>query len=79
MRDLNSRHSACKAATLPTELIAQYSIMAERMGFEPTERLHVQLLSREPRSTTLAPLYILQQEAPVLHNEPAVLIFLPGP
>ena len=29
-------------------------LLAEAEGFEPSERLHVQLLSREPHSTTLA-------------------------
>jgi hypothetical protein len=31
-------------------------VLAERMGFEPTERLHVQHLSRVPLSTTQPPL-----------------------
>ena len=35
-----------------------YLIMAEREGFEPSVRSPVQLLSREPQSTTLAPLRI---------------------
>ena len=32
------------------------SNLAEREGFEPSERLHAQRFSRPPRSTTLAPL-----------------------
>ena len=35
--------------------------MAEREGFEPSVRSPVQLLSREPQSTTLAPLRIEQE------------------
>ena len=31
--------------------------MAERVGFEPTDRLHGQRFSRPPRSTTPAPLH----------------------
>ena len=32
--------------------------MAERVGFEPTDRLHGQRFSRPPHSTTLAPLLV---------------------
>ena len=31
-------------------------VLAERVGFEPTVRLHAQRFSRPPDSTTLAPL-----------------------
>ena len=36
------------------------SELAERVGFEPTVRLHAQRFSRPPRSTALAPLRAVQ-------------------
>ena len=47
---------AWKAKVLPLHNTRN---MAERKGFEPSERLHVQHLSRVPLSTTQPPLYIL--------------------
>ncbi len=36
--------------------------IAERKGFEPPVPVRAQLLSREPRSTTLAPLQYVKNE-----------------
>ena len=40
-----------------TPLKRGFSYLAERVGFEPTDRLYGQRFSRPPHSTTLAPLH----------------------
>ena len=49
--------------SLPFKLLNDLSMgkreMAEREGFEPSERLHAQRFSRPPHSTTLAPLLFM--------------------
>ena len=44
--------------------------MAERVGFEPTDRVNGQRFSRPPHSTTLAPLRLKELYSPVLTHSP---------
>gem|GEM_PF-3624218 len=56
--ELNQRPIGYEPTALTPELQAlkkEKFLMAERMGFEPTEPVKVHSLSRGARSTTLAP------------------------
>ena len=43
--------------------------MAEREGFEPSVRLHAQLISSQPHSTTLPPLHTIILQIKNLKNQ----------
>ena len=66
---LEPRAASC-AGTASFRLLKLRGILAERVGFEPTDRLHDQRFSRPPRSATPAPLQDLHSDGGLTVRRP---------
>ncbi len=64
LRRSSKRSAVRSGGATPVGTSRQDAAMAEREGFEPSERLRAQRFSRPPRSTTPAPLRALRQLYP---------------